>query len=322
MKDKILIVTSKEDEHANYIIDKCNSTPLKDKIIRLNTEDFIDNVKVSFNGTDFFLEILDSQKSFTNQEIKTVWYRRPIKPQGPYNDPGVNRFLISQVDAFLEGLYYCTHDSSLWINDLRANYFAKNKLLQLKLAKSLGMKVPATLITNKAENAIAFSKECQKICNKSLTIPRYTIGQTQYPYMTRVIGSHEEIVNNSASIDLCPTLFQEYIDKKSDLRVVVFRDRLFAFEIFSQTHEFSKTDVRGIDPAQIEHKYVVLPEELQCQILEFVQKQNMVFSSMDFVLTKSGEYIFIENNCNGQWLWLEYITGVPMSDTFIKLFFE
>ena len=321
MKKKILIVTSKEDEHANYIIAKCNHTALKDCIVRLNTEDIIENFRASFDGTTFWAVILDSQKHFSDKEVKTVWYRRPVKAKGTYNDDGVNRFLVSQYETFLQGLYYCTHESALWINDLRANLFARNKLFQLKLAREIGMNVPDTLVTNNAKQAIEFSQKHLALCNKSLTVPRYAIGGVSYPYMTRVIDA-AEISNHSDSVNQCPTLFQKYIDKKLDLRVVVLRDQLFAFEIESQSNDYSKIDVRGVDPAKLTHRHVCLPDELQSQILKFVQMQGLVFSSMDFVLTESNKYYFIENNCNGQWLWLEYLTGVPMSDTFIDLFFN
>lgn len=42
------------------------------------------------------------------------------------------------------------------------------------------------------------------------------------------------------------------------------------------------------------------------------------FSSMDFEYTKEKEYYFIENNCNGQWIWFENVTGVDMSSVFIR----
>ena len=45
--------------------------------------------------------------------------------------------------------------------------------------------------------------------------------------------------------------------------------------------------------------------------------QNLYFSSIDLILSADNEYYFIENNCNGQWLWLENVTGKNMSDEFI-----
>jgi hypothetical protein len=50
--------------------------------------------------------------------------------------------------------------------------------------------------------------------------------------------------------------------------------------------------------------------------------QNLFFSSIDLVCDKNGSYYFIENNYNSQWLWLENITGIKMSDCFVNIINE
>ena len=37
------------------------------------------------------------------------------------------------------------------------------------------------------------------------------------------------------------------------------------------------------------------------------------FGCFDFIVTPSGEYVFLECNPNGQWLWVELETGLPIS---------
>jgi D-alanine-D-alanine ligase-like ATP-grasp enzyme len=32
------------------------------------------------------------------------------------------------------------------------------------------------------------------------------------------------------------------------------------------------------------------------------------------IVTPSGEYVLLEVNPNGQWLWIEHITGAPIAD--------
>jgi len=107
--------------------------------------------------------------------------------------------------------------------------------------------------------------------------------------------------------------------KKSDIRVVVFENELFAIEIFSQDNELSKDDFRGVAPDFLHHSQHELPDVLKEQIKSFVRRQNLVFSSMDLVLSQNDEYFFIENNPNGQWLWLELATELNLSDAFIRL---
>lgn len=37
------------------------------------------------------------------------------------------------------------------------------------------------------------------------------------------------------------------------------------------------------------------------------------FGALDFLVTPSGEWYFLEVNPNGQWAWIEQETGLPIS---------
>lgn len=313
---KVLIITSKNDEHADYIIMKMNERGLAERVIRLNTEDFLNNILYTFDGNGFYIDLYDSKRNFHSSEICTVWYRRPINSKILCEDPGVQKFISGQIEQFLNGLYYILGDGVLWINDIKNNLSAKNKLYQLYIANKVGFKTPNVIISNNKEKVRSFIYDNKTICNKSLTVPYYEFQGEEHPYMTRIIH-REDIEKNLESISVCPTMFQEYIEKKYDIRVVVFGDNIFAFAIYSQENELSKVDVRGLSPLMVKHQYIELPEDINERIKQFMKKQNLYFSSIDLILAKDNEYYFIENNCNGQWLWLENVTGKNMSDSFI-----
>lgn len=317
MKDKVLIITSKFDEHADYIINLMNIRGMSDRVIRLNTEDFRINVEYTFDAKHFNILLRDSDIEFSEYDICSVWYRRPLDEKLVVSDKGVERFINSQINQFLNGLYYCLHDSALWVNDLQSDMFAKNKLFQLVIATQVGLLIPDVMISNDCNQVDDFFDTHERICNKSLSIPRYTYDGKLYPFMTRMI-SKVEYETNKDSLVFCPTFFEEYIEKEYDIRVVVMGNNVFAFAMYSQEHELSKIDVRGLSPLQIKHEYIKLPQYIENKILDFMKVQNLFFSSMDFMYSKEGEYYFVENNCNGQWLWLENLTGVNMSDVFIQ----
>lgn len=318
--NKVLIITSKEDEHADLIITKINNLGENERIIRINTEDFGVNSTVLFDGDLIKVSLIDSQKTFYTNEISVVWYRRPLPVNTNYDqDDDVNCFVNSQWKMFLEAIYSFTKNSALWINPLDTQLYARNKIYQLKLAKECGFKTPRVIVTNDIQY-IANNFQNEIICNKSLTIPRYTVGGTQYAYMTRITDL-DFLRKNTDSLSICPTMIQEYIHKESDIRVVVFGENIYAFEIFSQEEEMSKIDYRGITPEKLKHQLIELPKSIVESIRLFINREKLFFSSMDFVKYQD-EYYFIENNNNGQWLWLEYITGVNMSDKFVELLLE
>jgi glutathione synthase/RimK-type ligase-like ATP-grasp enzyme len=42
------------------------------------------------------------------------------------------------------------------------------------------------------------------------------------------------------------------------------------------------------------------------------------FGCFDFIVTPEGEYVFLECNPNGQWLWIEMETGYDISKIMAK----
>ena len=40
---------------------------------------------------------------------------------------------------------------------------------------------------------------------------------------------------------------------------------------------------------------------------------GLMFGAFDFIVDQNGDWIFLEINPNGQWLWLEKILGLPIS---------
>ena len=112
------------------------------------------------------------------------------------------------------------------------------------------------------------------------------------------------------------------INKRFDIRVVVFGKKVFAFEIHSQEHELSQLDFRGVSPDVLKHELHQLPSEIEIFILKFVSAQGLISCSLDLVLTNNGTYYFLENNPNGQWLWLEFATEVDLTSQMIELLLE
>ena len=89
------------------------------------------------------------------------------------------------------------------------------------------------------------------------------------------------------------------LPKRFDLRVVVIGRQVFAAEIHSQHSERARLDFR--------RGYAVhaLPQELEAKELALVRLFELQFSSMDFLLTPEGDYVFLDLNPNGQFSWLQ-----------------
>lgn len=315
--NKTLIITSKTDIHADKIIDVANSKGLCN-IVRFNTEDFLTNCDYCYTPNSFELHFRDSDLKINSFEIKNVWFRRPEKQVLKNEDEGLNEFILNQTNAFLRGLYFFTHSTAKWYNPLTSLHNSRFKLEQLRLAKSVGLKVPNTIITNNISEASDFFKQNSgEVISKSLDEPTYSLKGKMRALFTKKIKL-ETLLLNPNSLNFCPTLLQEFIKKKFDVRVVVFNKKVFAFKIHSQENNLSKIDFRGISPDNLKHTFIDLPKEIESKILKYTEIQNLNFSSMDLLIDENDSFIFIENNPNGQWLWLEYMSDVKLSEIFLN----
>lgn len=319
-KDKILIFTNKDDPHADGLIDLALKRNVSERIIRINTEDLLTNMIFSFNSDDGFnIYLKDSKRQITDKEVISVWYRRPEKVLTDHlQDCDVEDFVQGQINSLLIGIYVHLESKATFVSPLFSLRRANFKLAQLTLAKNIGFKIPKSIITNDFNNVVSFFNEIQTISTKSIDSPNFHFKGINYPIYNRKIKSKDEILENANSIGLCPTYFQEYIDKQFDIRVIVIGKEVYAFKIESQVNDFSIEDFRGVSADLLTHSLYELESKDIDRILKFVNIQNLHFSAMDFVLSKKGDLVFLENNPNGQWMWLEYATNYPLTEKMLN----
>ncbi|OKH31985.1 hypothetical protein NIES2101_41085 [Calothrix sp. HK-06] len=55
------------------------------------------------------------------------------------------------------------------------------------------------------------------------------------------------------------------------------------------------------------------PAEIADKFIAYMKAFGINFGCFDIAYSKSGEYVFFECNPNGQWLWIEELTGAPIS---------
>jgi glutathione synthase/RimK-type ligase-like ATP-grasp enzyme len=101
--------------------------------------------------------------------------------------------------------------------------------------------------------------------------------------------------------------------------VTCFGDYLVAAKLNSQVHRDGKIDWRAIPSGELEVEPYYLPDSLAQNIRKFMKKMGLVFGSMDFIVNEDHEYIFLEVNEQGQFLWIEELNNdFQMLDIFIN----
>ena len=95
-------------------------------------------------------------------------------------------------------------------------------------------------------------------------------------------------------------------------------DAIFAVRIDSQAHEETRIDWR-LRAELNKYSRFELPERVTSFCFELLRVQGLVYGAMDFIVTPQLEFVFLENNPFGQYLWLEIETGVPLTEAMCDL---
>lgn len=315
----ILILTNKRDsvvDRLEGVLHACGQD-----YFRFNTEEFPSAIGGTLrfdpvNGTKGWL--VSGDRKVDLDDITMVWNRRP-RQSNPHSelDPIDQEFVLRETNHVLESLYHLLQDRA-WINPFHANRAAERKLLQLKTAQQVGLTIPKTIVANDPKHLQDFLIECDgRIVYKTLSsLARMVNGRGHTTYTTRV--SQSQLTKLSDAITLAPCLIQQEVPKAIEYRVTVMGNTFFNAAIDSQSKGYTKIDWRKsamVEPLATAAPEV--PEDLKDQILNLMSRMRLVFGCLDFIKTPLGDWVFLEINPNGEWLWVADATGLPMIDAFV-----
>jgi glutathione synthase/RimK-type ligase-like ATP-grasp enzyme len=234
-------------------------------------------------------------------ELRAIWCRRLEVGRGlPSSLPaGVRRAATAEATAVLLGALHDT--SAFWLDPPVRFRRAMNKALQLRLARDLGITVPATLETNDPAQARAFIAALGRpVIAKMYTDARFQ-GGTVY---TNVLGPDD--VAALDALRACPMILQEAVPKHSELRVVVAGRRLFAVELpHDGLDAASRVDWRRTGGQTIDRwRPTQLEPELEARLQRFYDTLGLNYSLADLVRTPDGRTVLLESNAVGESFWV------------------
>ncbi|KTD25396.1 Glutathione synthase/Ribosomal protein S6 modification enzyme (glutaminyl transferase) [Legionella lansingensis] len=318
---KILILTQVEDTHAIAVqlalSDMNHHIRLfftADQPTRLTNSVFIDNRHYEWKS-------FDEDNSIADNDYDVVWWRRARKPYLAKDrvHAGDYKFAVRENNLFYESITCNIAPDAWWINPKSAATMANYKLLQLRKACECGMPIPETLCSNDAQDIRHFllKNENEGVIYKPLcSNVWFEDDKIRVGYTTKVTLS--DLPKNEL-LQLVPGIFQKEIKKKYELRITCFGNYIVAARIDSQVHPEGITDWRAIPPDRLSVEPYELPSILSDKIRRFMRSMGLVFGALDFIVTEDNNYIFLEVNEQGQFLWLENCNPeFKMLDIFLR----
>lgn len=323
----ILILTRAGDEHTYFVAKRLREK--KARFVEFETATFPEGIwsTLAFNSHSEIRRICVGGQLLDLREVQTVWNRRPMPSEpAPHLGHADREFVLHESMHVIQSFWRLL-SRAFWVNHFIADLNARFKPYQLEIAQQLGFVIPRTLITNNPADVLPFFDSCGgKVIYKCFSNHGRIENGRGYGIFTSLLD-RSTLVRHVEQVRRAPCTFQEYVDKRVELRVTVIGQAVFTAEIDSQSSDFSQIDWRrtapdGRDCYAVPQRRFSLPSSVERKILMLMNRLGLVFGCLDFIITPTDELVFLEINPNGQWYWIEEVTGMPMLEAFTEMLIQ
>jgi hypothetical protein len=245
----------------------------------------------------------------------TVWRRRPsYSVDWTKVHPSDRKFVDIECNIFRRSMLGMISPGAFWVNPADAAISAGYKMLQHGAASELGFKTPDTLYSNDPRQIRAFiQRHGGEIVYKPLRgLPWQGEKSTWMSFSSRL--TEDQLVEDDL-LRSAPGIYQQLIPKAFELRITIMGRCILAVKISSQDTEHGRLDWRRA-PDEIKTVPFDLPPAIADLCLRLMARLGIVFGCFDFIVTPEGDYVFLEVNEAGQFLFLEQETRLPLLDRF------
>ncbi|HEV7506775.1 MAG TPA: hypothetical protein VGS07_17920 [Thermoanaerobaculia bacterium] len=314
MQPRILIITDADDLHS-IAVSEALSIRGFDATLWL-TSDFPTRSEETlyFNQTQRSLVVQGSDFSLKDDEFDVVWRRRPSYVlDTSLLHPSDRAFADAECGIFRRSLMSLLAPRAFWVNPPHGAARASSKMIQHQAATAVELRMPDTIYTNSPSEVRSFIKaKGGKVVYKPFLPTAWSDGTHSFTPYTALL-SDESVIDES--LRLTPGIFQELVPKLYEVRLTMMGRRGFAAKVHSQETLTGRLDWRQA-PEELRFEAFKIPLHLEEKCAALLKELDLVFGCFDFVVTPEGEFVFLEVNEMGQFLFVERYCGLPLLDAF------
>jgi hypothetical protein len=295
MRPKVLILSSIYDFSTDLVVLRLRDLGVP--FLRLNREQMKD-CRLSLDPIERTLRIKELGVELQiGPDLISAWFRQPVFLRNTPAQPLTieEQLESSQWAAFMRAL--SVFDDAAWMNFPQATYLAECKPYQLLMANRCGLKIPRTIVGNNV--TIIKDTLPPRLMIKSLdTVLLKEEGDCLFTYTTA--ATQDDLTD--AVVYRAPLLAQEMLSQKTDIRVTVVGEKIFAVRIMAEDHGI-EGDWRMLPRERLQYQDTTLRQDISDSLLMLVRSLELSFAAIDLVETPEETY-FIEVNPTGEWGWL------------------
>jgi glutathione synthase/RimK-type ligase-like ATP-grasp enzyme len=240
---------------------------------------------------------------------RSVWWRRPQAANpAAIADFDARMFAGNEWNEAVNGLWQLL--DARWMNPPGLDDIASRKAFQLKTAAAIGLSIPRTLMTSDPDRARDF-------------VQNIGLGRTVFKTFsaTHAVWRETRLIRDAEldildAVQLAPVIFQEYVPAGADLRITVVGDQMFPASINAENTDYPVDFRMSLGQARVDQ--IDLPAAVARRLRRFMTRLGLVYGAIDMRRTPDGEYVFLEVNTAGEFLFIEDRTGQPISSAVAK----
>ena len=301
----ILVITDLGDPHSRAVIWALRQAGCEPTILGLGhfPAEVTSSISVHRNSD------ADDRQDFNDQPFArpfdAAWYRRqPVVVPSPELASADIKFVRQETERYVYSAI-ASVEAKLWVNEPEAARRADDKVHQLRVARSLGFRIPDTLVSNSPDAVRRFRERhtsgiiYKSFCPMSWQNEDGHVSHTQ----TQLLPAGSNL--DHESIILCPGIYQEAIPKKHELRVTVFGNEVHSLLIESQRDKATHDWRIDVTLGNISCRLHQIDPDTADRCRRLCSRLNLAFGAIDLIVTESGEVVFIEVNEAGNFLFYD-----------------
>jgi glutathione synthase/RimK-type ligase-like ATP-grasp enzyme len=291
----ILVLSNHHDTWTNRIVEKFHFN--KKQFSRINTLMDLETSTIKITLCNKITSLTLNAKV-----VKKIWIRKKpylIDENLPFSNINViSKFYQLEFDALYSFALCLAKQNGNILGHSHYNTTDINKLFILHMAAKHGLKIPYTIITNNKDEVIYLIRKVGSVIMKPMSNCISYI-ESDRSKMYKMFTS--EVDQSSLKSELFfPTMFQEKIKKKSELRVFYLNELIIALRIYSQNNIKTMIDIRNYDHINPNKTTLIqLPDELQFKIIQLMKSLNLNTASIDLIENEQDEHILLDINPYG-----------------------
>jgi len=316
MKEQILVVTHRKAFEADPVIDGLREKGAS--VFRFNADPAVDGTEINLSlangGVQGFLSC-DNRGLIIN-DVSVAWFQQPPSFFKEPSTPAENLQRVNFEAAFfaLLGLLNCK-----WINQPDFVFNASNKAVQLCAAQKVGLLIPKTIISNSTKAIRSFYCGNNKTIAKNLATPWLHQSNTVFAAYTKLVS--KEWLEKDKELQFAPVIFQEFVGRTSDYRVVVVGEKIFPVVCIQQMRN-QQYDVRRDQQMLEGFSQCRIDKAIEKKIIKLMDLLRLDYCSADFMEIQDERFVFLELNVTGSWWWVDKLYDGEIRNSIVDLILD